>query len=55
MADKGLARPSPPKTVDKKKKPKSRGEPGDSKPTPRLKRRSSRLEPAGGKRCVAWH
>ena len=104
MADKGLARPNPPKTADKKKKkkPKSRGEPGDSKPMPRhdcfqshmagvkhlytppilarkhtssslvaeleqlaeagdskpmprLKRRSSRLEPAGGKRCVAWH
>ena len=47
----------PPKTADKKKKkkPKSRGEPGDSKPMPRLKRRSSRLESAGGKRCVAWH
>lgn len=47
----------PPKTADKKKKkkPKSQGEPGDSKPMPRLKRRSSRLESAGGKRCVAWH
>ena len=47
----------PPKTADKKKKkkPKSRGEPGDSKPMPRLKRRSSRLESAGGKRCVACY
>ena len=34
MADRGLARP--PNTADKKKKkPKSQGEPGDSKPTPR--------------------
>lgn len=44
----------PLKTTDKKKKkkPKSRGEPGDSKPMPRLKRKSSRLESAGRKRCV---
>lgn len=47
----------PPKTADKKKKkkPKSRGEPGDSKPMPRLKRKSSRLESAGRKRCGDVH
>ena len=36
MADRGLARP--PNTADKKKKkPKSQGEPGDSKPTQSLR------------------
>ena len=47
----------PPRTADKKKKkkPKSRGETGDNKPMPRLKRRSSRLESAGQKRWAIHH